>query len=346
MIRQIFEYHPVLAYRFIPGITSRLDRPDGGGYLIRANGQGFRCDHDFVPQKEPGEKRILLFGDSFTAGDGVSNGKRFGDLLEDRIPRAQVYNFGLPGSGTDQHYLAYREFGAALEHDVLVIAILVENIRRVAARYRFFTNDEGKRVCFAKPYFEVSGDGASDTGSAEDTGPELRGVPVPRQPLSEDDIPPADRPFVDRGVGGKYGRLKNLVIRLGLKETAQRITRFDPVPEYRNPEARPWRTMELILKSWISNHPKPVLLLPIPLYQHVEGISPPGHYQARFSALARELGCAYYDVLPDLLKMPLAERKRLRFASDNHLTEAGHEAFAELIQPHVESLLDRSEESP
>ncbi len=341
MIRQIFEYHPVLAYRFIPGITSRLDRPDGGGYLIRANGQGFRCDHDFVPEKEPGERRILLFGDSFTAGDGVSNGKRFGDLLEEQIPQGQVYNFGLPGSGTDQHYLAYREFGAALEHDVLVIAILVENIRRVAARYRFFTNDEGKRVCFAKPYFEVPGDGTPEAGTLE-----LRGVPVPRHPISEEEIPPEDRPYVDRGVGGKYGRLKNLVIRLGLKETAQRLTRFDPVPEYRNPEGRPWRTMEAILKSWISAHPKPVLLLPIPLYQHVEGISPPGHYQERFSALAEELGCAYYDVLPDLLKMPLGERKRLRFASDNHLTEAGHEAFAELIHPHLKSLLDQSEETP
>ena len=335
MIRQIFEYHPVLAYRFIPGISSRLSRPDGGGYLVRANQQGFRCDHDFEPQKGPGEKRILLFGDSFTAGDGVSNGKRFGDLLESKIAGTTVYNFGLPGSGTDQHYLAYREFANEIEHDVLVIAALVENIRRVAARYRYFTDDEGRRVCFAKPYFEVT-----------DGNVELRGVPVPRKPLAEEDIPPEDRPFIDRGVGGNYGFLKNLVIRLGLKETAQRLMGFDPVPEYRDPQGRPWRTMSAILREWISNHPKPVLLIPIPLYQHVEGISPPEHYSKRFAELSMELGCSFYDVLPDLLGLPLSQRKGLRFASDNHLTEVGHATFADLIYPHLRSLLSPPEDKP
>ena len=72
MLRQIFEYHPVIAYRFIPGLRARV--PDeGGGYLVRVNDSGFRCNHSFVADKKPKVRRILLVGDSFTAGDGVSD---------------------------------------------------------------------------------------------------------------------------------------------------------------------------------------------------------------------------------------------------------------------------------
>ena len=44
--------------------------------------------------------RVLVFGDSFTAGDGVSNGSRYSDVLETLLPPpTEVHNFGLPGSG-------------------------------------------------------------------------------------------------------------------------------------------------------------------------------------------------------------------------------------------------------
>src|SRR5437588_8209163 len=104
MSRQQFEYHPGFAYRFIPGLRARIAH-EQGGYLVRVNSSGFRCDHEFVAAKRPGIRRILLFGDSFTAGDRVSSAQRYGDLLERLVPATELYNFGLPGSGTDQHYL-------------------------------------------------------------------------------------------------------------------------------------------------------------------------------------------------------------------------------------------------
>src|SRR3972149_6968280 len=99
--RQTLEYHPVIGFRFIPGIKARIDSPEGG-YLIQVNDSGFRCTHNFEKNKKPGVRRILLFGDSFTAGDGVSNDKRYGDILEKEIPDLEVFNFGLPATGTDQ----------------------------------------------------------------------------------------------------------------------------------------------------------------------------------------------------------------------------------------------------
>ena len=135
MNRQLFEYHPTFAYRFIPSLKARVDH-EGGGYLIRTNEQGFRCRHDFRVEKPANGYRVLLFGDSYTAGDGVSNKDRFGDLLETMIDGLEVYNFGLSGSGTDQHHLIYRDLGASYEHNLVIIAVLVENIRRVIARMR------------------------------------------------------------------------------------------------------------------------------------------------------------------------------------------------------------------
>ena len=98
-MRRVFQYDPVIGYRFIPGLKARIPH-ERGGYLVRVNNAGFRCNHDFRASRTPGYRRVLLFGDSLTAGDGVSNEDRFGDLLEDVIERLEVYNFGLPGTGT------------------------------------------------------------------------------------------------------------------------------------------------------------------------------------------------------------------------------------------------------
>src|SRR5687768_10383686 len=101
MERQLFVPDDAIGYRFVPGLRTRVEH-EGGGYLVRTNQAGFRSEREFVPAKQPGTSRILLFGDSFTAGDGVSNPKRYGDQLELIVPDVEVFNFGLSGSGTDQ----------------------------------------------------------------------------------------------------------------------------------------------------------------------------------------------------------------------------------------------------
>ena len=108
MPRQIFEYHPVIGYHFVPGITARVSH-EGGGYLVKTNQSGFRCESEVTRKKPLGMLRALMFGDSFTAGDGVSNMPRYSDLLEDRFDGLQVLNFALPGTRTDQQYLTFQE---------------------------------------------------------------------------------------------------------------------------------------------------------------------------------------------------------------------------------------------
>jgi carbamoyltransferase len=325
MTRQLFEYHPLLAYRFIPGLKTRVPH-ESGGYLVRVNGSGFRCNHEFVKEKPAGVRRVLLFGDSFTAGDGVSNGERFGDRLEKLIPDLQVYNFGLPSAGPDQHYLAYQEFARGISHDLMVIAVLVENVRRVVAAFRAYVDETGQQKLYAKPYFElVSGQLA------------LRNVPPARKPLTEEELAEEDRGRIDRG--GRLQVVRELVSKLGLRELAQKVTRYQPVPEYDSADNPDWLLLKEILKQWVQGHDRPVLLMPLPLSQHIEETSDARPYQERFVELAREARCHYHDPLPDLLCYPATERRQFRFSKDIHLTPLGHAAIAGSLQPVIERLL-------
>ncbi len=325
MSRQCFEYHPATAYRFIPGLKARVPH-ESGGYLLRANGDGFRCDREFVRERTPGLQRVLVFGDSFTAGDGVSNGHRYSDLLEGLLPETEVYNFGLPGSGTDQQYLAYQEFAQGIDHDVLVIAVLVENIRRIAARFRRYQDDQGNDVVFAKPYFTLH------NGALV-----LHHNPPERRPIPEASLPPEERGAVDRG--GRFELLRKLIRRAGLQQVVQKLSGYQPVPDYGSPRNPHWLLMEAILSAWVRGHSKPVVIMPLPLYQHVEGTSSAAAYQRRFAELGTKLGCAVHDPLPDLRQYSPLDRRQFRFPIDVHPTREGHAAIARSLAPTLAALL-------
>lgn len=324
-MRQLYEYHERMGYRFIPGLKARVPH-EAGGFLVRVNNCGFRCEHDFEVQRRPGKRRALLFGDSFTAGDGVSNRQRYGDLVEQALPNLEIYNFGLPGSGTDQQYLAWQEYGAPLECDVVILAVLVENIRRVAAKYRWFVGDDGQQKVFGKPYYEIDGDKLV-----------LCGVPPARQPLDESDLDEEDRGRVNRG--GRFPAVRKLVRDLGMQDLAQRALRYQPLPEYNDGQHPAWSLLRRLLLEWIAAIPQPVILMPLPLAQYVEETADPSGYQARFAEAAATAGCTLHDPLADLRKYPKEERRAFRFEKDIHLTPAGHRALARSLAPVLERRL-------
>lgn len=326
---QIFQYHPVIGFHFIPNLKTRIQH-ESGGYLLRTNNLGFRCEHDLTVGKEPDKFRILLFGDSFTAGDGVSNKHRYGDVLETLVPGIEVYNFALPGTGTDQHYLTFREIASRFEHDLVVIAAQVENIRRVAARYRLSILANGEHSLIAKPYFELEADGTLA----------LKNVPVPREPVKPDDLPESDRAFVDQG--GRMLWVRQLINRVGgpAKDLVQRVSNYQPLPEYDNPAGREWMLMKAILRQWIAECETPVILMPIPLYQYVEETASPESYRARFSELADLPNVTLHDPLPDYYAVPKTERRGFRFEKDIHPTPAHHRLLAGSLANAVRSALN------
>jgi hypothetical protein len=325
MNRQLFEYHPTIGYKFIPQLKARIQH-EAGGYLLRTNRQGFRSEIDFEAEKISGKKKILFFGDSYTAGDGVSNKYRFTDLIAQQIPAADIYNFGLPGSGTDQQYLLYKEYGHAINYDLLVIVVLVENIRRVKSHYRYYYNDKGEKMVYQKPYFDFK-EGKLD----------LVNVPVNPNPMRMDELPLEEQEKVD--TGGKFEFARTMVNALGLKNIAQKFTKYQPVPEYSKANSQEWLTMREILAAWCNMAKSKVLIVPFPLYQHIEETSSAADYQKRFSELPSYTNCIIFDPLTDLKKYPMEQRKNFRFKQDVHPTPECHKAVAESLYTKINTLI-------
>ena len=124
--RQIISYNKELGHSFVPSINARL-LDDKGGYFIKTNSLGFRSNIEFKEKKEG--RRILFFGDSNTAADGVCNEERYSELLGKYFD-AEVFNYAISGTGTDQQYLIWEKFAKKIEADLIVIGVLVENIER------------------------------------------------------------------------------------------------------------------------------------------------------------------------------------------------------------------------
>jgi lysophospholipase L1-like esterase len=324
-MRQVYEYHPVVGYRFIPNLKARIPH-EGGGYLLEANASGFRSNRPFKQAATPGMRRVLVFGDSFTAGDAVANQQRYSDLLETILPDTEVYNYGLSSTGTDQQYLAWRVFAQDIEHDAVVIAVFVENVRRVVAHFRPHRDAAGRERLYAKPYYTL------ERGELH-----LHQVPPAAEGFEMDQLTPDQRAAVD--TGGRFARLRGLVSAMGAKDAIQRMMRYQPLPAYDSPRNPDWLLMRAILARWIGAIARPVILMPLPLPQHLDQVCDAAPYQARFAELAAELKCTLHDPLPDLLAYPKDERRDFRWATDIHFTPAGHAALARSLAPALEQLL-------
>ena len=330
MNRQLLQYDAAFGHRFVPGLKARVEH-ESGGYLVRTNGAGFRCHHEWTRERADGQRRILLFGDSYTAGDGVSDKFRYGNLLESMLDGVEIYNMALPGTGTDQQLLVFRELASQFEHDLVVVGVFVENIRRVVARFRpWALRDgaaEGEDVrLFAKPYFTL------DDGELR-----LHQVPVPKDPFRPDDLGEDERDHVDRG--GRLAWARGLVNRLGARDVVQKLSRYQPLPAYDSADSADWLLLRAILERWVAESTAPVVVCPIPLYQHIEETASPDGVRARFRELDAPPECRIHDPLDDFHRVPKAERRGLRFETDTHFTRTGHRVLAESLASGLAPIL-------
>jgi hypothetical protein len=94
------------------------------GEELRTNERGFR-DRPFAP-KQPGEKRIVVIGDSFTVSAGVAFDEIFTARLEKALG-ARVINLAVGGYNIVQYALLLEEVGLALEPDLVVLALFPDN---------------------------------------------------------------------------------------------------------------------------------------------------------------------------------------------------------------------------
>ena len=193
--RQIFCHNKNIGHQFIPNLKARIIN-ENGGYYVQTNSTGFRSNIEFK-EKKNNKPRILFFGDSNTAADGVSNKERFSDLVGKYFD-AEVYNYGLSGTGTDQQYLIWKNYAQNIKADLIVLCVLVENIERNKVSYRESINPFTKKPSFIpKPHFEY-----------KDNELLLKNFPIPRL---RDDISSIKEDMIQRAIPKKQEFIYNLI---------------------------------------------------------------------------------------------------------------------------------------
>lgn len=88
---------------------------------------------DVVKTDTSGKKKVLIVGDSFTAGHGLKSvDERYGNVLEEKLGHNQyvTYNLGISGSDTRDEYARLLKFGK--KPDVLVVQYFPNDIEKVA----------------------------------------------------------------------------------------------------------------------------------------------------------------------------------------------------------------------
>jgi len=137
-------------------------RPDsirqGGAFTINGAGIRSRRDYDRTPPSDT--LRIAVFGDSFTAGDDVSDDEVWAYLLERELYeagiRAEVLNFGVGAYGMGQAYLRWRRLGRDFSPDMVIFGLQPENLQRNVNVFRQLLHRSGPP--FSKPRFALIDD--------------------------------------------------------------------------------------------------------------------------------------------------------------------------------------------
>lgn len=110
----------------------------GPGVFVQNNSQGFRKSRDVSKSVPKGKRRVFCVGDSFAFGEGVSNTDSWCDQLELKDTGLETVNLGMPGYGLDQAYLRYLETENSIEHDVVIVSLIRDDLPRMKSGRSFF----------------------------------------------------------------------------------------------------------------------------------------------------------------------------------------------------------------
>ena len=337
--RMTIQYDAEVGHRYTPNLRARIPGDDGG-YFVVTNSLGFRSDYEFDRAASP-HPRILMFGDSYTAGDDVSNSDRYSDQLG-RMLGAEVQNYGVPGSGTDQHLLIYRKFARDVEADLVIICVQIDSFHRIQVSHRpNIDRVTGKQIMVPKPYFELQ------NGELV-----LHQVPVPRER-------PEDTGAMDLEAGkempGWYDSLHNaykkvpglsavrhspLFKELGYRAVSElnRATGKHPYPDILSDDTPGWKLMSAILRKFISEvKTRPVVIVPIPTSEfYYHGVKPV--YQPLFETLEdRTAGIHVLDVSTRLVNLPYKIRRTLGCEIGGHFTPMANGLVADTMAAEIRS---------
>ena len=315
------EHDPLIGYRYVAGVRKTLARPGGGQYEIVINSAGIRSSRNYSKQKPAGTFRILVFGDSYAAGQFVSNDQRFSEILERRVEALEVINFALEGTGTDQQLLMYENVAADYEHDLVMVFPFLQNIRRNMVQARVaYDAKTGTRVLRGKPRFELC-----------DGRLELRNTPVPAEQPSDGELASGTPSDERLGIADRMKASISQSPAAGLlKKLIYAIKPWEPFPEYRHADSPPWRLMAALLgrfKERAADHP--LVIVPV-FYDSYVRYRMARNYWDRFRSLDGP-GVHVVDLLPHFRRLGPDAVSCFQVPYDCHFSSHGHLVVADAI---------------
>ncbi len=123
---------PVRVYEYVPTRDSREDHFNDSHAGFQTNSAGFR-DREHAQKKPAGVARVLVLGDSTTAGHGVPDAEKlYTSRLErllnaDGASRFEVFNMGVGGYHTLQEVETLRVEGLKYEPDVVIVLVCLND---------------------------------------------------------------------------------------------------------------------------------------------------------------------------------------------------------------------------
>lgn len=197
-------------------------------FRITSNSDGFRGRD--VGKKSPAVLRVAAIGDSSTFGWGVDPEYTYQELLAKRLSsglrKAEVLNFGMPGTGSRHGVAVFKHYVAPLSPDVLIVSFGANDARYTpvsaeqelaaddtwlgAARWtmlKFQTFRLARKLIFSfyDPFKAVKQESAASAGqpaakaaAAAEQRPMGKAVPLPNYDRNLRDIR-----WMARGVGAK-----------------------------------------------------------------------------------------------------------------------------------------------
>lgn len=319
--RMVLRYHQTFGQWYVPNLRAYV-RHERGYFIVKTNRVGMRSCRDDLEQSPQGRRRMLVFGDSFTAGWGVNNEERFSDRLEKLLNGVDVLNFGLDGSGIDQQFLIFERLGSRFGGDIILFCPLVENIRRVTMKYWMAVDrTSGQRMLVPKPYCVL------DNGALQ-----FRHMPVPRTRPSATDAPDEWRLLAQANAQpGAMRRFVSTLLR-PVKPLAMKLSRHQPFPQYDAPDRFAWQLTQALLRRLLDQAgPRHVILAPLPTFHYIEGLSRPTYLDRYREFATRHRGVSLVDVLPAFRALSVSERRACRYPHDIHYTPFAHAVVARVL---------------
>ena len=114
--------------------------------ILNTNSKGLRGKAEYTYEKQKDKVRILIFGDSFTFGDEVSDTDTYPAQLQNMLPQAEVINFAVHGYGHDQMLILLREEGVRYNPDIIILGYIKADNFRNTLNFKDYSKPKFKLI--------------------------------------------------------------------------------------------------------------------------------------------------------------------------------------------------------